>query len=122
MRLRAVIGATWRATLGVIALLLVATVAFWPAVTRGWMTLDLHRYAKVVRNSECSLADKERLLDLIDNLQDQLRQGATLSAVRWAECDDSLEHVMAAGIAGDEVRLIERELQRVSHEISDAND
>jgi len=121
MRLRVAIIACWQATLGVIALLLVATAAFWPTVTRGWMMLDLHRYAKVVRNSERPLHEKERLLDLIENLQDQLRQGTRPKVVRWVECDDAIEGLLRDGLDADEARLIERELQRVVREMTDAS-
>lgn len=98
-----------------VGLVLLTTIK-WSWFTGRAIRRDLRHYAKVVRESPISVPDKERLLDLTDGLDDRLRHGGSLSWFRWAEADDAIQPMLEDGITKDEVRLIERELQRVGKE------
>jgi len=74
---------------------------------------DLRRFGQVIRKSDCSLAEKERLLDRLDVLETRLRDGASVGLSRWWECSQVVDELIDNGITPDEVRLIERELVKV---------
>ncbi|NQU24003.1 MAG: hypothetical protein HQ567_22195 [Candidatus Nealsonbacteria bacterium] len=79
---------------------------------------DLDRYASEVRQSECTLEQKEELLDEIDSLRDRLRDGETTTKSRWSECDDAVRDMCKHGITADEAVLIVRELRRVKKDVN----
>ena len=121
LRLRDLIQASVNALLASLGVLVLMSVAFVPQLIELFVRLDLHSYAKVVRSSSCSLHDKERLLDQIDELDRKVQDGAKITALRWAEFHDAVGPLLAA-LGADEVRLLERELQRLEAEIANAQD
>ncbi|MGE3408671.1 MAG: hypothetical protein AB7I37_17765 [Pirellulales bacterium] len=102
-----------------IGLLVVAAllIAKWPSFVANGIRHDLHEYAKAIRACDQSLDDKERLLDRIDAVEAQLDDGATPSMFGWTAHDDAIKAMLSDGITPDEVRLIERELQKVERKL-----
>lgn len=100
-----------------VGVLVLATVTFMSPLLEIVIRVELHSYAKVVRSSKCSLQDKERLLDEIETLDGRMKSGAKITALRWAEFHDTVRPLVAA-LCADDVRLLERELQRIEAELA----
>ena len=94
----------------VVVVLLVAT--YWSALSRFGIDASLRTYARAVRQANSPLHERERLLDLIDDLRDRLNDGEQTSLLRWIGHDEAVREMIANGITPDELQLIERELQR----------
>ena len=104
--------------IGVGLLVVVALlIAKWPSFIASGIRHDLHEYAKAIRGCEQSLSDKERLLDVIDAVEAQLDNGPMPSMFVWMAHDDAVRAMLSDGITHDEVRLIERELQKVERKL-----
>ena len=103
--------------LSLVVLVLFAITLNWSSINVLRARYDLHHYANEVRRADRPLADKERLLDRIEALDDLLGNGAEIGTCRWATCDEAIRTMLKDGIQADDVRLIERELQRVEQEI-----
>ena len=101
----------------VIPLLLLLLILRWPSLVAFSVQHDLHDYAKTIRASDRNLEEKERLLDMIDSVETRLNNGATLSLWEWRVHNQSIHAMLEDGITADEVRLIERELQKVKAEL-----
>ena len=106
----------WDSILTALVIVVLTVVAFWSTICRFGIDCQLNGYAAEVRRSNISLAEKERLLDLIEGLQGRLEQGGQIILVSWLKHDHTLRQILGDGIVGDEVRLIERELNRVEME------
>lgn len=91
----------------------------WSSVYTLSVRHDLHHIAKQVRKSAVSLQQKERLLDQIDAIREQVRRGQQPSLVSWWEVSDAINDMLDGGIRDDEPRLIERELDRITNEIDE---
>lgn len=104
--------------IGVGLLVVVALlIAKWPwFVVRG-IRHDLHEYAKAIRGCDQRLSDKERLLDVIDAVEARLDNRAIPSMFSWTAHNDAIRAMLDGGITPDEVRLIERELQKVERKL-----
>jgi len=92
-------------------------IAKWPSFVASGIRHDLHEYAKAIRGCDQSLSDKERLLDVIDALEVELDNGAMPSMFSWTAHNDAIKAMLDGGITSDEVRLIERELQKVERKL-----
>jgi hypothetical protein len=90
----------------------------WPALVTFGIRHDLHEYAKTIRASSRSLGEKEKLLDRIDALEKSLDGGAAVSAFGWKPHNDAIRAMLDDGLTADEVRLVERELEKVERELS----
>ncbi len=64
-----------------------------------------------------TLVPKERLLDVIERLEDRLDLGRSVDLLRWHRHAEAIQDMLDEGIVGDEVRLIERELERCEGEL-----
>lgn len=89
-----------------------AVTAF-PSVSNWWIGGQVREHARLVRQSACTLPDKERLLDRLDVLERRIEDGASIGLVRWHKCSVIVEELCEQGITSDEVRLIERELAKL---------
>lgn len=89
-----------------------AVTAF-PSVSNWWIRLQVREHARLVRQSGCSLPEKERLLDRLDVVEGRIDDGASIGLLRWHECSRIVEELCEQGITSDEVRLIERELAKL---------
>ncbi len=96
----AVFGTAWAATM-------------LPSAANWWIRVQVREHARLVRQSDCSLPDKERLLDRLDALESRISDGASIGLLRWHECSSIVEGLCEQGITSDEVRLIERELAKL---------
>jgi hypothetical protein len=63
------------------------------------------------------LAEKERLLDQVEKIEDHLRKGEAIGWLRWRETDQVVRDLIQGGVNGEKVRLIGRELRRVEGEM-----
>lgn len=80
----------------------------------------LRSYASAVRQSNVTLADKERLLEVVERLEDRVYNGQRIEWLRWSGHEEAIDQLLKKGINADEVRLIERELQRTEHDLKEA--
>jgi hypothetical protein len=94
------------------ALLIVLLAFSWISVSRFKIETDLRGYARAVRQSHLNLGDKERLLDVIERLEDRLESGEQIGLRVWCLHDQTIREMLDDGIENDEGRLIERELER----------
>jgi hypothetical protein len=85
------------------------------------MRQDLHRVSIQIERAEIGLEKKEYLLDQIDAIRRRLDAGASIPAVSWLEVKESIEVLLQGEITNDKIRLIERQLDRISREIYETN-
>ena len=102
-------------TLCAVILILLLVLNF-SGVSRFQIGMDLRGYARVVRQSDLNLHNKERLLDVIERLEDRLKSGQQIGLRAWCLHDQTIQELLADGIEGDEARLIERELERTEED------
>ena len=95
--------------LGTVLLLVVVN---WQILTKLKAGVDLWGPARSVRRSTLVLQEKERLLDVIERLEDRLDLERSVDLLRWHKHAEAIQDMLDEGIVGDEVRLIERELER----------
>ena len=96
----------------VLSALLLLVILNWNFLTKLQAGIDLRGFARVVRKSTLLLQDKERLLDVIEHLEDRVDLEESIDLVRWWQHAQAVDDMLESGIEGDEVRLIERELDR----------
>ena len=99
-----------------VVILIVLALFNWTTVSRFKIEKDLRDYARAVRQSNLMLHDKERLLDVIERLEDRTKSGEQIEWRRWCLHDQTIQEMLDEGIEGDEARLIERELERTEEE------
>ena len=99
--------------LGAVVFCTAWAVTAFPSVSNWWIRGAVREHARLVRQSTCTLPDKERLLDRLDGLEGRIEDGASIGLLRWHECSRIVEELCEQGITSDEVRLIERELARL---------
>jgi hypothetical protein len=97
---------------------LILAVANWQTINRWNIGGDLRDYARTVRRSQISVTDKEKLLDVIERLEDRIGD-EQISWLDWRRHDDTLRDILRFGIQPEEVRLVERELQRVEKRLGE---
>ena len=96
----------------VLAAVFLFVILNWSFLTKLKAGIDLRGFALVVRKSTLLLHDKERLLDVIEHLEDRVDLEESVVLIRWWQHSQAIDDMLEAGIEGDEVRLIERELDR----------
>src|SRR5436190_20716484 len=84
-----------QAVAGVLVILTLTLVLSWPWFQTAVIRNSLHGYAAQVRRANCSLSEKERLLDRIEALDDRLREGATVGTLRWLESDRIVREMLS---------------------------
>jgi len=89
------------------------------AVSQFKIEKDLRDYARAVRQSNLMLQDKERLLDVIERLEDRLKSGEQINLRIWCLHNQTIREMLDAGIEADEARLIERELERTEEDFGE---
>ena len=104
---------------GLIAIAFVVAALNWSSVCCLGIRHDLYQMAKHVRKSDLGLQQKERLLDRIDAIRERVRHGRQPSVISWVEVNYAIHDMLDGGIRGDEPRLIERELDRITNEIDE---
>ena len=55
----------------------------WTALTGWQVRCDLRDYSQAIRRAECGIAEKERLLDQVEKIDDDLRRGRCIG---WLRC------------------------------------
>lgn len=81
----------------------------------GWIIEeDLRMYARTIRFSACSPADKALLLDEIESMQDRIATGTVTDFIRWRRHDGDLRELFAKNLQESDVPLLERELRRAA--------
>ena len=96
----------------VLGITLLLVVVNWHILTKFKAGVDLWYLARAVRRSTLLLQEKERLLDVIEHLEDRLDGKRSIDLLRWHRHAEAMQDMLNEGIVGDEVRLIERELER----------
>ena len=96
----------------VLAAVLLFMILNWSFLTKLKAGIDLRGFARAVRKSTLLLHDKERILDEIEHLEDRVDLEESIDLIRWWQHAQAVDDMLEAGIEGDEVRLIERELDR----------
>ena len=102
-----------------VAVLAVLVVFNWSSLSRFKIEKDLRDYSRAVRQSNLMLHDKERLLDVIERLEDRLRSGEQINWQTWCLHNETIWEMLDEGIEGDEARLIERELERAEEDFGE---
>ena len=97
-------------------LLILLLVVNWSKTSQFKIEIDLRSYARAVRQSTLRLDEKERLLDVIERLEDRLKAGQQVGLRAWCLHDQTICELIANRIEGDEVRLVERELERAEED------
>src|SRR5450432_2011734 len=90
----------------VLAAVLLFVILNWSFLTKLKVGIDLRGFARVVRKSTLLLHDKERLLDVIEHLEDRVDFEQSIDLMRWCQHAQAVDDMLEAGIEGDEVRLI----------------
>lgn len=97
--------------------LIVGNWIFGNAIGRRFALSDLRQHAATIRSSGIKVESKIRLLNLIDALQWQVREGN--NAANWNERDDAIRDILSNEIGNDEVRLIMRELEQAQRQLNE---
>ena len=101
----------------VLAAVLLFVILNWSYLTKLKAGIDLRGFARAVRKSTLLLHDKERLLDEIEHLEDRVDFEQSIDLIRWWQHAQAVDDMLEAGIERDEVRLIERELDRSERDL-----
>jgi hypothetical protein len=88
-----------------------------PIVTFG-VRFELNKFARAVRASDRMLEEKEKLVDRIDAVEKLLSNENRLSIFAWITHIEDIRDMLKDGITADEVRLIERELEKIEQELN----
>ena len=97
----------------------VALVAWnWEAVVGSRFRGDLQDYARTIRQSDLPLRDKERLLDEVEALEDRYHRGERVCFSEWRRTNAAIRDMLRGGIEPDQIRLIQRELQRAQERMA----
>ena len=97
-------------------LAVVLAVLDWSAFSRMKIECDLRDYARTVRQSKLVLHDKERLLDVIERLEDRSKSGEQIDFRLWFRHHQTIHEMLDDEI---EVRLVERELLRTEQDFKE---
>jgi site-specific recombinase XerD len=60
---------------------------------------------------------KERLLDQVEKIEDDLRRGRCIGWLRWRETDQVIRDLLQGGINSEKARLMVREFKRLEKEL-----
>ena len=72
-----------------------------------------------MRKSTLSLPEKERLLDVIERLDDKADEGEQFDWLTWSRHNETVKELVHGGLDYQKVRLIERELLRAEKHLAD---
>jgi hypothetical protein len=89
----------------------------WSAITGYWIRCDLRDYAHTIRHCECSIQEKEQLLDQVEKIEDNLQRGRCIGWLRWRETDLVIRDLLQGGINSDKARLVIREFKRLERNL-----
>jgi len=101
----------------IVAAVVLLVILNWNLLTKLKAGTDLRGFAGAVRRSTLMLHDKERLLDVIEHLEDRVDLEESIGPLRWYQHAEAIQEMLDEGIVGDEVRLIERELERAEGDL-----
>lgn len=101
------------------AIVAVLVTATWVWVGLTGFEADLHTYAKAVRRAKIPVHEKERMLDVIERLEDRVQNGERCNWLHWWRHDRTIREMLQQGIDGEEGRLIERELLRAERDFKE---
>ena len=85
----------------------------WTALTGWQVRCDLRDYSQAIRRAECGIAEKERLLDQVETIEDDLRRGRCIGWLRWCETDQVIRDLLQGGVNSQKARLMVREFRRL---------
>jgi len=104
----------------IVAAVVLLVILNWNLLTKLKAGTDLRGFAGAVRRSTLMLHDKERLLDVIEHLEDRVDLEESIGPLRWYQHAEAIQEMLDEGIVGDEVRLIERELDRAENDLEES--
>jgi hypothetical protein len=101
-----------------IAIGLTLGVRGWKAFVQFGVAKDLSEYhSKIASNDDLDKQTKQKLLDSIDRVRARVRE-KPIGFLRWMSYSESIESVLKDSvITPDEVRTLERELDRLEKEV-----
>jgi uncharacterized membrane protein YcjF (UPF0283 family) len=94
----------------------VLAVLDWRTICRMKIEDDLRDCARTVRQSKLMHHDKERLLDVVERLEDRLSSGGQIDFRLWFRHHQTIHEMLDDEI---EVRLLERELLRTEKDFEE---
>jgi hypothetical protein len=103
-----------------VVLAILGVILGWPSIKRFGICQHLDEYAHAVRGGSCAIGEKERILDLLDELQERVNRGESISSLRWFRHDQAICPLLEDGITSEKARLIERELLKARDELVSA--
>ena len=84
----------------------------WGTINKYRVQVDLRDFGRSVRKSTLSLPEKERLLDVIERLDDKADDGEQFDWLTWSRHAETVREIVHGKLDSEKVRLIERELLR----------
>jgi hypothetical protein len=93
----------------------------WGTINKYRVQSDLRDFGRSVRKATISLSEKERLLDVIERLDDKIEQGEQFGWLDWSRHNETAKEILHGGLDHDKVRLLEREMLRVEKHLTDGD-
>ena len=103
------------------AIIVGLAVSNWATINKYRVQSDLRDFGRSVRKATISLSEKERLLDVVERLDDKIDQGEQFGSFTWSRHAETVKEILHAGLDPDKVRLIERELLRAEKHLVDGD-
>ena len=91
----------------------------WGLINKYRVQSDLRDFAHSVRKSTLSLPEKERLLDVIERLEDKADEGEQFDWFTWSRHAETVKEIIRGGLDSEKMRLVERELLRTEKGLRD---
>jgi hypothetical protein len=91
----------------------------WGTINKYRVQSDLRDFGRCVRKATIALSEKERLLDVIERLDDKIDQGEQFGWLDWSRHAETVREIVHGGLDSEKVRLIERELLRSERHLVD---
>ena len=92
----------------------------WGLINKYRVQSDLRDFAHSVRKSTLPLPEKERLLDVIERLEDK-SDDEQFNWFTWSRHAETVKEIIRSGLDSEKVRLIERELLRAEKHLSEGD-
>jgi hypothetical protein len=103
------------------AIIVGIAVTNWSTINKYRVQSDLRDFAHSVRKSALSLNEKEKMLDVIERLDDKADDGEQFDWLTWSRHAETVREIVHGKLDSEKVRLIERELLRAEKHLADGD-
>lgn len=103
------------------ALIVGLAITNWSTINKYRVQADLRDFGRSVRKSTLSLPEKERLLDVLERVEDKSEEGEQFDWLTWSRHNETAKEILHGGLDHDKVRLLEREILRAEKHLSDGD-